>query len=95
MNVTGPISKLQAMGYQKESALAAPSGLIIPPGSRAALIRCEGMSVRWRDDGVAVTTTDGMLMLVTDEPLLYIGNLGRLQFIETAVSADLNVLFYG
>jgi len=83
---------LQPKGYQKIAGLAAATALTVPAGASRALIKTETATVRWRDDGVDPTTTDGMLIDVGDE-LWYNGQLRAIKFIETA-AAVLHVSFY-
>ena len=58
-----------------------------------ALITPLTQNVRWRDDGVAPTAAIGMPLL-SGVTLQYDGDLTRIQFIETTVSAELNVAYY-
>lgn len=84
-----------ALGYQQITSLSAATGLAIPAGSAIAVIRCETQNVRWRDDGTNPSATVGHLMITTDAPLVYRGNLAALKFIEVTTSAKLNVSYYG
>lgn len=84
------------LGYQQISAttLAAATALTVPAGANFALIRVEAANVRWRDDGTAPTATVGMLLLDTDAPLEYSGELSAITFILAASSPILNVAYY-
>lgn len=84
---------LQPKGYLKVTALNTVKALTVPSGAGRALIKTEAQSVRWRDDAVDPTTTDGMLIDVGDE-FWYTGQVRALRFIETAASAVLHVSFY-
>lgn len=82
------------LGYEKVTGLSVAKGLTVPPGTAFCLIQTTGNAVRWRDDGTAPTVTDGMPLAVGAE-LEYSGQLTRIQFIESAVSAELHVSYYG
>jgi hypothetical protein len=89
------------LGYQQITSLSAASGLTVP--TRApdgsfqkptfALIVAETQGVRWRDDGTAPTASVGM-PLAAGVPLQYDGDLNKIQFIEQAASAKLNISYY-
>lgn len=88
-------------GYQQITSLSSAANLTVPArdanGLNArpviALITPEGQSVRWRDDGVAPTSTVGM-PLAAGVTLQYDGDLSKIQFIEQAASAKLNISYY-
>ena len=81
------------LGYQQITSLSASTGLTVPAGATRAIIIAESQGVRWRDDGTAPTASIGMVLpvLVT---LSYDGDLSRIQFIQQAASATLNVSYY-
>lgn len=87
------------LGYQQISAatLASATSLTVPNRGLYAVIQCEGTfgtdSVRWRDDGVAPTSSVGMI-LAGGQELDYIGDLATIQFIVGAGSPKLNVSYY-
>lgn len=89
------------MGYQQVTSLSSASGLTVPTRTpdgmsvRAnfALIIAEGQAVRWRDDGIAPTSTVGM-PLASGVALQYDGDLSRIQFIEQTAGAKLNISYY-
>jgi hypothetical protein len=89
------------LGYQQITSLSAASGLTVPTqapdGSfqkpTFALIVAETQGVRWRDDGTAPTASVGM-PLAAGVPLQYDGDLNKIQFIEQAASAKLNISYY-
>jgi len=67
----------------------------IPPGTHTLLISPELQIVRWRDDGVAVTTAAGYPIAVGGE-LRYTGqNLSKLQVISATAGAALNIVALG
>jgi hypothetical protein len=70
-------------------------GGAIPPGAVYALLMADTQNVRWRDDGLAPTSTSGMLLRTSDAPYLYQGDLDAIQLIQVAATAVLNVAFYG
>lgn len=89
------------MGYQQITNVSASTALIVPvrtPEGMAtrptfALIIAEGQAVRWRDDGVAPTSSVGM-PLATGVALQYDGDLSRIRFIEQTPGATLNITYY-
>lgn len=88
-------------GYQQITNLSSAVGLTVPATDKlgrvgsptVAYIRCEGQSVRWRDDGTAPSATVGMPLNVGDV-LEYDGDLKSIKFIEETGSAKLNVSYY-
>lgn len=81
-------------GYEQVTSLGTAVGLAsIPDGAKIALIQAESQSVRWRDDGTVPTAAIGMVIIANDT-LLYSGVLSAIKFIQTAVSAKLNVTYY-
>lgn len=87
-------------GYQQLTSIDTASTLTVPtPAScggavSAALIKAEAQAVRYRDDGVAPTTTVGMPLAIGEPGLFYEGTLTKLQFISATAGAKLNVLYY-
>jgi hypothetical protein len=89
------------LGYQQITSLSTAASLTVPSvdqfGNKIqptlALIVCESQNVRWRDDGTAPTSTVGMPLSV-GTALQYDGDLTRIQFIEQASSAKLNISYY-
>jgi hypothetical protein len=90
------------LGYAQYTSLgsvislsAAPSsGVALPAGSIAALIQVSGAGIRYRDDGTAPTAALGMPIGPGASPLLYVGTLSAIQFIQTAAGAVLDILYY-
>jgi hypothetical protein len=88
-------------GYQQITSLTGSTALTVPARDIAGLvgspitayIRCENQGVRWRDDGVAPTASVGFPLFPGDV-LVYDGDLKRIQFIQQAASATLNVVYY-
>ena len=91
--VTDKPYSLTPLGYQQIVGMAAATSLIVPAGATIADITIEGQPIRYRDDGVAPTTTVGML-LYQSQSFRYIGNLAAIQFIQTAVAATLDISYY-
>lgn len=95
----------QPRGYQQIVALnlAAATKITIPANANGntvgyAVVQCAGTagtdSVRWRDDGVAPTSTVGMVLGAGQE-LDYSGDVSQIQFIIGAGStAILNISLY-
>lgn len=88
------------MGYQQIVNPVVATFLTVPanvagnaPGY--VIIQCEGATsaVRWRDDGVAPSSTIGMT-LNTGQELDYSGDLTTIQFIGSAGTPTLNISFY-
>lgn len=92
------------MGYQQilAATLAASTALTLPTVANSglvpgyAVIQCDVAStaVRWRDDGVAPTSTVGMI-LSTGQELDYSGDLTMIRFIASTGSPILNISYYG
>ena len=81
------------LGYQQVTGLSSAKALTPPAGANFAVINPETKSVRWRDDGTNPTGSVGML-IAADGEFTYQGDLAAIKFIETAVSAVLNVSYY-
>lgn len=89
------------LGYQQISTLTAATALTVPTKDlnglncrpTIALITPETQGVRWRDDDVAPTSSIGM-PLAAGVTLQYDGDLTKIQFIEQAASAKLNITYY-
>jgi hypothetical protein len=93
---------LAPRGYQKVTSLGTVKTLTMPtvpagPGAgvrvRAVLLKTETQAVRWRDDGVDPSATDGMLIDVGDE-FWYAGKVSALRFIEATAGAVLHASLY-
>lgn len=83
----------QCLGYQQITNLLSSVGLTPPTGATYAVIVAEGQAVRWRDDGVAPTSSVGMPVAVGGV-LEYDGDFRILRFIQQSASAVLNVSYY-
>jgi hypothetical protein len=70
----------------------------IPAGATMALVCNEGAAARWRDDGIAVTTSVGMSLAagVASAPVCfnYYGAFAALQWIAQSGAAILDISFY-
>ena len=89
------------LGYQQISAttLVASTGLNLPtpPVGRpimAAVIQCNGGTVRWRDDGTNPTASIGM-SLATGSELDYYGEMTAIKFIVSSGTPILDISYYG
>ena len=88
---------LKPLGTQNFAAtsLATAQALTVPAGTSVILLRPAGQSVRFRDDGTNPTSTTGMT-IPAGELFQYTGATPTtIRIIETAVSATLDVLYYG
>lgn len=89
------------LGYQQITTLSSATSLTVPDKDvqglsckpSIALITPEGQAVRWRDDGVAPTSTVGMPLAV-GVTLQYDGDLTKIQFIEQVGGAKINISYY-
>lgn len=87
-------------GYVKTSLTTAAVTKLGLPGATGttpvrAFIRVEGGSLRWRDDGVDPSATDGMLLNDGDS-LAFDGSLGDVRLIRmAAVTVVVHASFYG
>ena len=86
-------STTTCLGYQQITSLSSSTALTVPAGATMALIVPETQNVRWRDDGVAPTTTVGMPVL-TNTSMSYDGDLKAIRFIAATSGAILNVSYY-
>lgn len=84
------------LGCVTSTALTLPTQDVtgLPGSPNMALVRCEGQSVRWRDDNTAPTAAVGQLLNVGDVLMLDNSNISRIRFIQTAATATLNVNYY-
>jgi hypothetical protein len=89
------------IGYQQITSLTAAASLTVPQRDLSglnqrptfALITPLTGNVRWRDDGVAPTSTVGM-PLAAGVTLQYDGDLTRIRFIDNGGTAELNISYY-
>jgi hypothetical protein len=83
-------------GYQQINVTSL-SSLAIPAACKSsatmAVITAEAQAVRYRDDGVAPTTTVGMPLAVGAQ-IQYLGTISALQFIAQTSGGIVNVLYY-
>lgn len=89
------------LGFAQLSSFSAATGFSsVPAGAQFVVLSIEGETCRYRDDGNAPTSSDGVLLPLTStlgEPWVYSspGGLTNLQFIPTTGSATINAIFYG
>jgi len=89
------------LGYQQITTLTAATALTVPIRDvnglscqpAIAIITPETQGVRWRDDGVAPTSSVGM-PLAAGVTLQYDGDITKIRFIEKSASAKLNITYY-
>jgi len=87
--------------FQQISVPASSTALTVPTRDTlgvagtptVAMIQCENVAVRWRDDGVAPTASVGM-RLEPSSILMYDGDLTRIRFIQVGGGSALNVSYY-
>lgn len=77
------------VGYQAISDLTTATGINPPAGATRAVIFADGGDIRWRDDGVDPTSTVGMLLRSTDEPMIYGGDLDAIRLLSGTASAGI------
>lgn len=87
--------KLVPKGYEQVTGLSSAKGLTVPSGATKALIIAQDQGVRWRDDGTDPSATVGMPLATGGSGLWYTADLSAIKFFEQAVSAKLNVSYYG
>lgn len=82
-----------ALGYQQLAVAGTAVVLTIPAATRVAEICIETNSIRYRDDGVAPTSSVGML-ITAGSCFQYSGPLPALQFIQVTSSATVDASYY-
>ena len=83
----------QSVGYQQITALSAVTNLAPPAGATSATIVVSVAAVRYRDDGTPPTAAIGMPLPI-GSTLSYGGNLAAVQFIQQAIGAVLDIIYY-
>lgn len=86
--------RLAANGFQAITATGSAQLLTVPAGTTSALICIETANIRWRDDGVAPSTTVGMPLKSTDACMPYAGPIANWQFIAQSGSPVVSATFY-
>jgi len=87
--------KWTPLGYVQITNLSSAVGLgSIPVDTVMCLIAAETSGVRWRDDGTSPTASIGMPMAAGQEFQYTSPDLTKIQFIQQAAGAILNVSFY-
>lgn len=90
-------ANLTPLGFETIAGAAASTALpSIPALATKAIISVEDQDIRWRDDGVAPTTTVGILLQAGRETLYEGGQAGLVAFrlIELAVATEVNISYY-
>lgn len=82
------------LGYMRHADWTGAWRPVPPDGALSALVRVEGGTVRWRDDGTEPDETHGMPMYDGD-PLQYDLTTQALWFFPVDGAAVLHVSFYG
>lgn len=88
----GPYS-YRPLGYQQITSLASATNLAPPANATMALINVSGAAIRYRDDSVAPTAALGM-PVGANEQFMLSSDLVGVQFIQQAVGATLDILYY-
>ena len=81
------------LGYQQIAASGAVQTLTVPGGATYATVVVEGADARWRDDGVAPTTSIGM-PIYSGTPTQFSGDLTTLKFIAQSSTSTYNISYY-
>lgn len=81
------------LGYQQITSTSPVTLLTVPSAARMAQICVETQAVRYRDDGVAPTSTVGMPQAAAT-CFIYSGNLTAIQFVAQVAGAVLDILYY-
>lgn len=96
-SITATPPLLTPLGYQQLSVGNVAVGLTVPVGAQLALIQNDTVAqsgVRWRDDGVAPTSSLGMA-LSGGTQFEYTGDLDAIEFINASGGNDtLNISYY-
>ena len=98
MTINIAVTQVNAAGTVAASFVEAS----IPAATKAQLnlkptlvvINAEAQGLRWRDDGVAPTSSVGML-IPSGATFEYTGNISNLRIINAAAGAIANLAFYG
>jgi len=78
------------LGYQQLTPTSS-TGFTVPAGATLAVVTADTLTVWWRDDGTAPTSTVGMPIAIGTY-LAFVGNLSTVKFISA--SGHLNVSYY-
>lgn len=87
---------LEPNGFETIAGAAASTALTVPTGSTKALISVEDQDVRYRDDGIAPTSSVGILLQAGREKFYEggVAGLAAFRLIELSASTEVNVLYY-
>ena len=94
-------SERQPVGYRQLAVSTASIALGsatggIPAGAQRAVINVEANDIRWRDDGVAPTSSVGMLAKSTTMfELPSLASITAFHAIRASADAVLNITYYG
>lgn len=94
VNVNSSDGNYVPKGYEQITGLSSVKSLTPPADSILALISVVSQGVRWLDDGASPTSTNGMV-IAADTDFSYDGDLSVFKLLELAVSAEVNVSYYG
>lgn len=87
-------SILRPLGYAQVTGPAVSTPLVPPAGTSLIVIQCETQAIRWRDDGVDPTAAIGQPLAAGLE-MQYTGSFVAFRYIQQAVSAVVNICYYG
>lgn len=93
---TAFVAALVPRGYQQPVVPVTATAItpLVPPAGATRVTIIPSVAIRWRDDGVAPTSTVGM-PLAAGAPLDYSGSLAAFRFIAQGVAPGvLDVSFY-
>ncbi|MEI6513646.1 MAG: hypothetical protein WCO51_10290 [bacterium] len=81
-------------GYRNFSLGSTATGIPnLPADAIMAIIHVEGISCRWRDDGIAPSASVGM-PLTSITPFTYFGDLSALSFISSGGTVNISLSLY-
>jgi hypothetical protein len=95
--------QVQPLGYVQCTSLGTATPITstgsvctgnIPAGAKYADIIFEAQSIRYRTDGVAPTSTVGMLMAAGTDKVFALNNFANMKFIQVTAGAVLDIEFF-
>lgn len=84
-----------SLGFQVITDLSVAVSLALPAGTTKMVLSVENSAIRWRQDGVAPTSTVGHMLDAGSTLVHDWGGLSNFQAIQVAAGATVNVSYYG